>query len=86
MFCNFLPSFQEVPFPIFPRSLGASSQPDRDGGVQLRYGRVKIIAIIIAIINATVIIVIIIILVVVMVIITFVNRLTRARPISPRKS
>ena len=29
---------QEVPFPILPWSLGASPQPDCDGGVQLRHG------------------------------------------------
>ena len=32
------PAPQEVPFPIFPWSLGAAPQPDRDGGVQLRHG------------------------------------------------
>ena len=29
---------QEMPFPILPWSLGASPQPDRHGGVQLRHG------------------------------------------------
>ena len=64
--------------------MGAPSQPNRDGGVQLRHGRVSYIITIIAIINAAVIIVII--LVVGMVIITFVNRLTRARLTSQKRS